>query len=271
MKKAVTLFFCGVVSLLLTNSCSRFYLRIKEQLVIEDRNWTENMDLIDVSVRPSKSCLDIYAWLGWQSHVSVPLNGFVLDNNITEANFTPAEKFAAEEIRQRSSELKSYFEANIAPATDAYFIMTNVYMRRTPEVYADKVLFGKNPGENLSSFFRYVGGTPFKCTGPDYKVVDTRLPQRFPLVEFFSAGTMMPFMFFLQSTEIPEELSVDDNVNLTFVFPVTIEHYWSWLLEQYNNPNAEESFEDVDMILTANLKDLRAVDPEVEPGPWVIY
>lgn len=271
MKKVVSLFFCGMAGLLLTSSCNRYYVDVPEHFVIEDRNWTEIMDLKDVSVRPSKSCLDIYAWLGWQSHVSVPLNGFVSDYNISEANFTPAEKFAAEEIRQRSSELKSFFEANIAPATETHFIMTNVYIRRTPEVYADKVLFGKKPGENLSSFFRYVGGTPFKCTGPDYKIVDTRQPQRFPLAEFFSAGTMMPFMFFLQSTEIPEELSVDDNVNLTFVFPVTIEHYWSWLLEQYNNPNAEESFEDVDMILTANLKDLRAVDPEVEPGPWVIY
>lgn len=271
MKKVVSLCFCGLAIMLIANSCNRYDVETPEHFIVEDRNWTDVMDLKQVSVRPSKSCLDIYAWLGWQSHVNKPILAFVNDNSISDANFTPAEKFATERIRQRTAGLKDYYEANIAPVTQTYFDMANVYIRRTPEVYADKVLFGKNPGENLSSFFRYVGGTPFKCAGPDYKVVDPSLPQRFPLTEFFSEGTMMPFAFYLQSTEIPEELSVDDNVNLTFVFPVTVEHYWSWLLELYGNPNAEESFEDMDMVLVANLKDLQEIDPEVEPGPWVIY
>ena len=56
---------------------------------------------------------------------------------------------------------------------------------------------------------------------------------------------------------MPEELSEDDDITLTIVFPVTIEHYWSWLLELYENPDAEESFTDTEMVLKVSLKDLK--------------
>ena len=64
---------------------------------------------------------------------------------------------------------------------------------------------------------------------------------------------MMPTDMYFSSTMMPEELAEDHTVTLTFVFPVTIEHYWSWLLDQYSNPNAEESFTETEMVLEARI------------------
>jgi len=69
---------------------------------------------------------------------------------------------------------------------------------------------------------------------------------------------MMPFEFSLESPDLKDELFEDDNFILTFVFPVTVEHYWARLMESYDNPEAEESFSDMDMVAVVNLKGIIA-------------
>ena len=248
-----------IASLFLVCSCNEKADPPPEPFAVYDRIWTEEMDLKEVYLKTSES-LKLYVWLGWSSFVNDHLTYYVLNNEAT-ALLTPSEQFAVDKINERSRDLKEYFYANYAPHTQVPHTITTVYARESPRVYADRTLFGKDPGEDLSSFFEYAGGTAsFKTVGIDYQIAETKQLQHYPLTEYFSPGTVFPYMFFLQSTRIPEELYQDDDINLSFVFPVLVEHYWSWLLELYERPDAVESFTEMDMTLKANLKDLKVFE-----------
>lgn len=178
---------------------------------------------------------------------------------------TPAEWFAIESIRKRNKELTTVFENN--PTTShAHNTLSTIYMREAPRVMADKPLFGKAPGEDLSSFFLYEGGTTLlKVKGLDYQVDYT--PQRGQsLKDYFSEDTIMPLGFDIRSTGYPQELQEDKNVILTMVFPVMVEHYWSWLFELYDNPEAQEQFSEMEIVATIDLRKAKK-----STDKWVPY
>ncbi len=192
-----------------------------------------------------------------QSKVKYSLWGaFTLSYDLSTSTDSPANIFAMEKIRERTRPIIEYYENNMEPQTDGHQWFANIYMRDLPTVVADKQLFGTSPGEDLASFFDYVRGVKMKVTGPDYSVEDLVIPERIAMTDYFSKGTMIPLQFFLSSSTIPEDLSVDNDITLTLVFPVTVEHYWSWLLELYENPEAKESFTETEIVLSVNLKDL---------------
>lgn len=258
------LFFVLLLAGLLADSCQQGTQKelnpCEEPPIIEifDSNWKDEMSIKSISIIDGASQLEIYTWLDSSAPVDDNLNSIVrkVFSDGRPNHLTEAEQFARERIRERSQSLVEYFEEHIAPYTHNPTFLANIYIRQTPTVYANKELFGLKPGDDLSSFFVFRRGAQVKCSGPNYRISDTRNPCGLSLEEFFSEGTMMPIMFSLRSTLFPEELSEDDDITLTFVFPVTIEHYWSWLLELYENPEAEESFTDTEMIMVVNLKDL---------------
>lgn len=255
-------FFILLLAGLLADSCKQGTQKeqnpSEEPPIIEiiDSNWKDEMSLKNISIIDGASQLEIYTWLDSSAPVDDNLNSIVrkVFSDGRPNHLTEAEQFARERIRERSQSLVEYCEEHIAPYTQNSTFLANIYIRQTPTVYANKELFGLKPGDDLSSFFVFHQGAQVKCYGPNYQISDTRNPCGLSFEEFFSEGTMMPTMFTLRSTLIPEELALDQDVILRFEFPVTVEHYWSWLLELYDNPEAEELFTETVMYLEANLK-----------------
>ena len=263
MKQILGLFFATAMAFSLI-SCSdtpkvpaRFV-----GFIVEDSNWTDTLLVQTVGIRQTSVVFtgvpQSSSWINRNLGAA-----FDPETDITNTQYSQKERFAMGIIRERSSILQEYYENSIYASYMLFQHFTNIYIRESPGVVADKRLFGKEPGEDLSSFFEYAG-QEMRCKGPEYQVADPifsqisddpRIPRPCALTMYFTEGTMMPIMIPVRSA-IPEELSEDDDITLTFVFPVTIEHYWSWLLELYENPEAEESFTDTEMIMVVNLKDL---------------
>ncbi|MBP5504897.1 MAG: hypothetical protein J6X89_02210 [Bacteroidales bacterium] len=251
----------GLLSLSVVVSCQKDDPNdYPARLVIADMDWTEAMKVDEVATQESKSYINITVNIGWNHIVNEHIGGLVVTSKPNKYQFdicTPAESFAVEKIAERNKDIQEYFDANFDNGAHGWWQdMSTVYMREVPQVYADKPLFGKEAGENLVSFFKYSNGSViFRTVGLDYKVTECA-PARL-LTDYFSEWTNMPRQFIISSTVYPEELNTDDDINITFVFPVVIEHYWSWLLELYENPDAEEVFTDMDMTFSASLKDLK--------------
>lgn len=229
-------------------------------VIILDSEWPDTVTLKQAAIYRNAVSILASCWGKAIPGISFSPIG-IFNENYPVMQLPQAEQFVVERIRQRTSPIVEHYKTVLQHKTSRHVILNNIYIRNKPIVYADKALFGKNPGDDLSSFFVYYSGTALvKCTGPDYKVVDDTNVSLSRFTDFFSVGTMMPTEFCLVTTSAPGELYTDDNVTLTFIFPVTVEHYWSWLLEQYDNPDAEESFTEKDMILTVSLKDLKKFD-----------
>lgn len=254
------LLFVTIISLL--SSCSEKAEAERGRVYVIDGEWQNNYPLEGVYVE-STNLIDVQIWLKLipetiKQMVSVAT---AEEGDQWVSKLPEDEQYAVSMTRARVSRLQDYFNSNYSKDQNNHLQLTTLYSKGDPKVYVDKTLFGKESGQDLSSFFRLVSSTAcFKVVGPEYVIADTSQPQRFPISEYFSEGTVLPHGFTLQSTEFPEELTVDDDVNLRFVFPVRAEHYWSWLLELYNNPDAEETFSDMTITLTANLKDMKSVN-----------
>lgn len=177
-------------------------------------------------------------------------------DNCNLKNFSGPELFAVEKMEERLSEVKTYYESNFKGGNDKLHL-TTLYIRETPRVYADKTLFGTEPGTDLSRFFVFAGGAAFRVSGVDYKIDNASASTHPGLTDFFADGTIVPKDFIIHSTSIPEELSEDEDLTVTFVFPVIREYYWSWLLQLYDNPDVEELFSETDLTVEAKLKEFR--------------
>lgn len=221
---------------------------------ISDSNWSDTL-VLQESTCWGRTRLSLSIELSSSSSVSPNL---IHAFDEVSCDLSPAEQFAIEKIRERSKVLMDFYK-EIIHNSQLSTHLTNVYIRESPKVYADKTLFGVEPGEDLSPFFE-IFGPEFKCTGPDYKVVDGRLIWTFYMTDYFSEGAMMPKEFTILAYLLFEDQE-DKDVNIRFIFPVTIEHYWSWLLELYDNQEAEKSFTETELILDINLKDI----------PFILY
>lgn len=226
-----------------------------ESVFVEDRDWKNILRVKSVGNHPTESSFIIRCGLVAESHINEKIEAYFCYPSYAPINKsrTPAENYAIEKILERNKVFKDYYYSSV-DNTQEHHSISNVYVRDSIRVYADKALFGKNAGEDLSSFFSVFYTTAmFKCAGPEYGILKTDRCIGSLLNEYFVEGVMMPTDMYFSSTMMPEELTEDYTVTLTFVFPVTIEHYWSWLLEQYSNPNAEESFTETEMVLEARI------------------
>ena len=236
-----------------------------ESVFVEDRNWLDTLVFYEYYTNRERSNFTVYCGLSAKYAAFQRIEyAFEYPSNspfFSKSPLTPAEKYAVDRILERNKVFQDYYDS-IEQNTQVHHYVSNIYVRETPRVYADKVLFGKSAGEDISSYFSIVSTSAlFRCAGPEYQVLERGRGSRLPWSDYFSEGVMLPLMMFFRSTMMPEELTEDYDVTLTFVFPVTIEHYWSWLLEQYSNPNAEESWTDTDMVLVAYIKgDMEAHD-----------
>ena len=255
------LLFVPIV-LLLTINCSGLHSTVPlyTQLLIVDQNWSDEMELRELAENPQDDCISIRVRMGGRSFINQNVLNGVMYEKASLDDYSPAEVFAIEHIRDRSKKLISYFNQNYGPGQRTQNTLTTVYTRTSPKVYSDKVLFEKAPGEDLSSFFYFSDcAVPFKTTGMDYRIIEEFQPQGSLLAEYFTEWTIMPFEFEMQTESIPIELNGDNDINLIFVFPVTVEHYWDWLLNLYDKPASEESFSETNMTLKLNLKDLTVI------------
>lgn len=264
----------GVIILMCTFSCGRPN-DLEETPInspvfsITDSNWSDTL-VFAPALFNSSSFLNVGMALSASSEVAPNL---IHAFDTLSVELSPAEQFAIEKIRSRSQKL---YEANFSERFNYRSIydtpnthLANIYVRRSPMIVADKRLFGKDAGEDLSSLFLfYTSESLITCQGPEYSVVGRPDPtnprvylQTTPsgshALEYFTEGVMLPLSFCLVATDYLGLSSEEGNdINLKFVLPVTIEHYWSWLLELYDNPEAEKSFTDTELVYEVNLRDL---------------
>lgn len=265
MKKlsTITLLMVWIAGLLC--SCSGPWTEPETNRVyVLDGNWKPDLYLSQVSVKPSSDRIEFYVLAKCDRFVSNNLYSLVCYGSEKELKkCSETEIFAFQRITERTSTLKSEFDKHFPDSYGHSLHLTTLFMRSSPTVIADKLLFGKEPGEDLSAFFKYSGSSScFRICDLDYKIVDSTQPQLFQLTDYFSEGTIVPHSFYIYSVNVPKELSQDDDVNLTFTFPVTRELYWTWLFDLYENPDAEELFIDMNITLKANLKNLIVFDSD---------
>ncbi|MBR6457502.1 MAG: hypothetical protein IKS71_02780 [Bacteroidales bacterium] len=254
LKKSILWLLCPfVVSISFVVACGTEapnpVVNSNPQFTIIDANWPNTLSY-DASFRGPT--LSIKTSLEPLSMVS-PNLVHAFDDSPTD--YSPAEQFAIDLIRERTKKLIAYHKAFIHYPMH----LANVYLRSSPKVYANKAIGEEMPGTDLSSLFSISG--PFaKMLGPDYTIADGRDFRDVPMSDYFTTGAMMPMEFILSSNLIAEYArGVDFDINLQFIFPVTIEHYWSWLLELYENSDVEESFTEAEIVLEINLKDVRRI------------
>ncbi|MBR6457504.1 MAG: hypothetical protein IKS71_02790 [Bacteroidales bacterium] len=236
---------------------------MEQKFSIIDANWLDTLVVKEV-VFKNGPFLTIESALSYSSEISPNL---IHSFDTLSVDYSLAEHFAVEKIRSRSEKIREYCLTATA-GVKGYTHLANIYLSGEPTVYADKKLFGKDKGEDLSQFFLfYSEDAIMKVIGQNYCPADNedfsgvpvvRNPNGAPFLAYFTKGTLFPVSFSLVATVFPEELP-DKDINLKFVFPVTIEHYWSWLLELYENPYAEEIFSDTELILEVNLKNIKTV------------
>lgn len=190
---------------------------------------------------------------------------------------TPKESFVVNRVQERLKGINEEFftrcrvlwekggheETNYTNFTLLYRMsLTTVYIRKIPSIYADKTLFGEPAGADLSSYF-LARTKLFRLEGIEYQVsppvfdADAFI-ERAPfcaMKEYYSPGTVLPWEIILNTTKKPEELGSGERITLTFTFPVVVEHYWSWLLELYDNPDAVERFSEEDWTVTVKLNE----------------
>ena len=236
---------------------------VEQKFSIIDANWLDTL-VVKEAVFKNGPFLTIETALSYSSVISTNL---IHAFDTLSVDYSLAEHFAVEKIRSRSEKIRWYCSAANA-GVKGHTHLANIYLRGEPTVYADKKLLGRDMGEDLSQFFLfYSEDAIMKVIGQDYCPEDNmdfsgapvvRNPNGAPFLDFFTKSTLFPLSFCLVATVFPEEIP-DKDVNLKFVFPVTIEHYWSWLLELYENPDAVEYFTDTELILEVNLKDIKTI------------
>lgn len=187
------------------------------------------------------------------------------------------ENFAYEMISNRIQPLREQYReylnrlgydytklANEGPAS---CVFVSIYIDGEPVVKANKTLFGKPAGADISEYFRYKDAyNMVSVVGQDYKMVESYDKpwswngiEPMPSSEYFVKGKLLPACIEILTTCTPEEVSTnrtdyfkphgvgdeDDYIYLTFTFPARYEHYSDYCKELYSNHDAVLRTEDI--------------------------
>lgn len=195
---------------------------------------------------------------------------FAVLNSHLYGRETPEESFAFEQIMNRTAPVKEEFllyrrellnEGRLAHKEDSAYVsitFANTYVAGLPTVVADGILFGQEPGTDLSDWFRVKDNNILGIIGRNYTIerradlVDKYLD----FSEYFVIDRMLPIGLDFNTKSIPEEISTDDFglirydghysgdtiIKVTVTVPVLFEYYWDWCKELYSNPDAQEVF-----------------------------
>ena len=191
-------------------------------------------------------------------------------NSKLNESATPAEAFAFERILSRTAPVKEEFllyrrellnDGKLAHREDSALVsitFANTYVAGLPTVVAEGILFGQEPGTDLSEWFRVKDNNIIGIIGRNYTIerradlVDKYLD----FSEYFVVDRMLPIGLDFNTESIPEEISTDDFglirydghysgdtiIKVTVTIPVIFEHYWDWCEALYSNPDAQEVF-----------------------------
>ena len=137
---------------------------------------------------------------------------------------------------------------------------TLIYMSvsAAPTITADRVLFGREPGADLSDLF-YVkslaGQDPVRRNGDGFTLAPHTTDDYYSFSEFFIPGTMVPSVTpICYAYSFPEELNDGEPVSLTITIPVTEEHYWNYVIALAKGQTVDEKFTDRILQGTVTLK-----------------
>ena len=116
------------------------------------------------------------------------------------------------------------------------------YVNGDVQLTCDKVLFGQQPGENLSQHFTVTPPYYFLPVGRDtpkvqYGFTDSdqlRAGVRMP--DFFTKDSWMQFSYLIKFIEEPTEQY--DEITFTLTFPASLEHVREFVTSKYKGENA---------------------------------
>lgn len=127
-------------------------------------------------------------------------------------------------------------------------------VKSTPTIVADGVLFGREPGTDLSDIFhvnedgmqRQGVSVPRLCRdGDGLKIIDTpEYPELCSFADYYIPGTLIKYGMVLTSPYFPEELKTGNVVNLTVTIPVTEEHLWEYALARSKGMVVDKEYKD---------------------------
>lgn len=183
------------------------------------------------------------------------------------------DKYAFELIRKRNKPLNEryikYCEKNgyddSFEINDIRSEFLSIYIEGEPTITADKTLFGKPAGEDLSEFFLfYERFNKVRLYGEDYQMVGIISKNErtlFSKSEFFEKGRLLPGSIGIFTTCVPQEVNTeydspsglyknqyhgeDNIVHVSFMFPARYEQYWDYCRRLYSNPTAKLNVKDI--------------------------
>lgn len=176
---------------------------------------------------------------------------------------SPIDAFAFDRIMERQSQLSEDFDQYILRLgrnndTSASAGFVCAYIRGVPSITANKTLFGRPAGTDLSEWFLFNDRGIIEILGTDFKMVERagKVHDYLSPSEYFIKDKMLPLTLHIRLKEIPEEVDVDKHavmgennniVTISIRIPVMYECYWDWCKALYTNPNAEERIYDGDI------------------------
>lgn len=169
-----------------------------------------------------------------------------------------AEAFAYERITERTQRLalqynqyrnqllkkEGYDEVN----TRSAFIYA--YVRGTPSVKANDVLFGQPAGSDLSEWFCFGDKNIISVIGPEFIMEEKAdaANEYQSASEYFTPDKMLPYTIQISTKGIPDEVipksirgiyhEENETVKVAITVPVLYERYWEWCKALYSNPEA---------------------------------
>lgn len=161
----------------------------------------------------------------------------------------------------------TWIEPRLRPVKDEYIslfpndylksvinlLVTYCYIKEPPTVVADKTLFGREAGEDLSDLFFLNNAVAIRVDGDGFKAV-LNPSGGISFHDYYSPGTLLCHMTGLYTQSLPEELVPGEEASLNVNFSLKNELFWQYVLKKGKNEAAELQYYDWNVSIPVVLK-----------------
>lgn len=139
-------------------------------------------------------------------------------------------------------EMESYRRSSIPGKMAAWPDFLTAYINGEVVITCDKVLYGEEPGTNLSGHFNVLSGTQCLPVGVDNPSLLYNYGDQMPtlLSEYLPTGAWLQPDYWLEFDNQPSEKY--DNITLHLTFPLLIEHSRDYAVALYKGNNSDMKY-----------------------------
>lgn len=156
----------------------------------------------------------------------------------------PGEEHVRKELEQARTYMMNYY----------------ISVRDLPTIIADDVLFGREPGADLSDLFLVCGysGDPkdpqpvIKRDGESLQLQNVSGNCSFS--DYYTTGTLVKYQELVYTKYFPEEIKAGKEINLTITIPVTEEYLWEYAIARAQGKLVDKEYADKTLQATVALK-----------------